>query len=485
MITRTYLDKFTTIIKDSDLNVGINPVAELNYGTSVTRLLVHFDHEKIKRMVDEKIFPNIDRLKHYLKITNASSIDNTQLHCGAISSINEDVKVRATSFDVIFFLIPQLWDNGKGFDYSRTFFNQGYYGKNCNAVTYDSKKLISTDGCNWFQARNGYKWGEEGIYSNETLSKEVDKWCSEEGSEIIIGKQHFDVGNECINLDITEIFCKFAKGELENYGIGIAFSPNYERIEDDKENYVGFLTHKTNTFFEPYIETVYDDYISDDRSNFALDKNNRLYLYCNIGDKLDNLDELPTCTINGENYEVKQATKGVYYVDVLLNSKDSKPNTMYYDTWGNIKYDGVELDDVELDFVTKSNKIFFNIGDKLNDSEHYTPTISGIRENERIKRGDLRKLIITNRVNYTKDSASIVDDMEWRLFIKDGTREVDVFGFEKVNKSFLENYVLIDTSILIPQKYYIDVKYNYNLEVIEHHEVLSFTITDDLNNKYN
>ena len=121
MLTRTYISKFNTIIKDSTLNTGINPVAELIYGKETTRLLTYFDHTKVKCMVDEKVYPDINKLRHYLKITNAGSLDFTQMHCGETSNISDNIKVRATSFDLIFFLIPQEWDNGKGFDYAKTF----------------------------------------------------------------------------------------------------------------------------------------------------------------------------------------------------------------------------------------------------------------------------------------------------------------------------------------------------------------------------
>lgn len=386
---------------------------------------------------------------------------------------------------MIFFLIPKFWDNGKGFDYTKTFFNQGYYGKKCNGNQTDTARLLSTDGCNWYKARNGYKWDEEGVYSNLTLSKEYDKFSSEEGSNIIIGRQHFDVGNENINLDITDIFNKFMFNEIPNYGIGIAYTPITELTEGEIENYTGFLTHKTNTFFEPFIETYYDDYISDDRSNFSLDKDNKLYLYCNIGNDTDNLDEIPHCEVEGKSYEVKQYSKGIYYIDINLSRHDFTPNTMLYDTWSNIIYKGTKLDDIELDFVVKSNSIFFNIGNSLQESTKLIPTVYGIDFQEKIKRGDLRKLIIKPRVKYSKNASELVDDMEYRIYIKDGTMEIDIVPYEKVNKSFIENFILIDTSMLIPQRYYIDVKFKYNMEMIMHHDILEFDIVDDLNNKYN
>jgi hypothetical protein len=485
MITRTYLSKFNTIIKDSTLNTGINPVAELMYGTNISRMLIYFDHNKLKRMVENKTFPDLAKFKHYLKITNAGSIDFTQIHHKETSSIDESVKIRATSFDLIFFLVPKEWDNGKGFDYSRTFFNQGYYGQECNDVFSDSARLISTDASNWYQAKNGYYWDEDGIYSNDTLSKEYDNFSSGEGSKIIIGRQHFDIGNENINLDITDIVNRFITGDLTNYGIGIAYSPMLELTKSSVENYVGFLTPKTNTFFEPYLETIYCDYISDDRANFVLNKNNKLYLYSNIGGNPTNLDEIPKCHVNDIEYEVKQYSKGVYYIDINLSQNDFKANTMLFDVWSNIIYNGTKFDDVELDFTLKGSDKWFSFGSTIPHTPSFIPNVYGIKNDEHIKRGDIRKLNIDARVPYTNNQSELVDEVKFRLYVKDGTREIDVIPFMKVNKTFLENYVMIDTSILIPNQYYIDIKFNYNMENIIHHNVLSFNIVDDLNNKYN
>ena len=44
--------------------------------------------------------------------------------------------------------------------------------------------------------------------------------------------------------------------------------------------------------------------------------------------------------------------------------------------------------------------------------------------------------------------------------------------------------VFLDTNILIPQRYFVDVRIKYGMNSIIHHDVLSFDIVDDLNNKY-
>ena len=272
----------------------------------------------------------------------------------------------------------------------------------------------------------------------------------------------------------------------------MAFSPLLEVSDSEYENYIGFLTDKTNTFFEPFVETRYTDVVLDDRSNFVLNKDNRLYLYCTIGDTLQSLDENPIVTIkNGdeetimENIEAKQQSRGIYYIDIKLNKGDFEADTMLYDVWGNIVYQGTKLDDVELDFVLKDTPNFFNIGNSLSTTNAtFTPSITGIKEKEEIKRGDVRKLVISAKPNYTINTVQLVDNLDIRVYIKDGTREIDVIEWDGINKSFSENFYIIDTNILIPQRYYVDVRITYGMNSIIHHDVLSFDIVDDLNNKY-
>ena len=48
----------------------------------------------------------------------------------------------------------------------------------------------------------------------------------------------------------------------------------------------------------------------------------------------------------------------------------------------------------------------------------------------------------------------------------------------------MENYYMVDTNILIPQRYFVDIRIKYGMNSIIHHDVLQFDIVDDLNNKY-
>jgi hypothetical protein len=479
MIIKTYLDKVNTIISESELNTGLNPVSELMYGANVTRTLIHFDISNIKKELEKNGIVDYDNVKHILKMTNCGIIDNKQLYKTEESLWGNGVKLHASSFDLLFFLVPQEWDGGKGFDYSLSLFQN----IRTNNLDSDVSKLTVVDGCNWFQSRNGYKWDESGIYDNVTLSKEYDKFAVKE-SNIIIGRQHFDKGSENIDIDLSDTVNKFLSGELQNYGIGIAFTPMTELIETDIENYVGFFTNNTNTFFKPYLETKYDNTIIDDRNNFVLDKPNRLYLYCNIGGFYTNLDEMPTCHINSQEMPVKQASEGIYYTELTLLSSEYSPNIMMYDVWGNIKHNGVQLADVELDFVLKEPKHYFRIGNDIEDSAKYVPLLSGIKQDEKIQIGDKRKIQVISRNEYSRNKSNIVQNLEYRIFTKSGCDEITVIDFEGVNRTFNENYFMLDTKMFIPQRYYIDVKYTYGAEEYYHNEVLSFEIINEKGKKY-
>ena len=129
MVYKSYISKWDTIVSNSKINTGLNPISELVYGrdTIVSRALIYFDHSMVKKLVDDGIMGDRTKIKHRLYITNATSLDFTQVHQCETSSINENKKIRATSFDLIFFLIPKPWDRGKGFDYSKNYLNFGYY----------------------------------------------------------------------------------------------------------------------------------------------------------------------------------------------------------------------------------------------------------------------------------------------------------------------------------------------------------------------
>lgn len=475
IVTHTFISKSNTIIKDSVASVGLNPILELNYGKMLTRGLIYFDHTKVQKMVEDKIYPDISKLRHVLKMKNAGSIDDKHINRIYLDSNGDYYKQRTSSFDLIYFLIPNDWDEGKGFDYKQD-------------LNLRNHRAYSWRGCNWYQYQTYCKWENEGIYSTDKLSKELDLFTSKNGnqSNIIIGYQHFDKGNESIEFDITETFNKFITGELCNYGIGIAFSPQYENKNTELTQYVGFFTSHTHSFFEPYVETTYNETIEDDRADFYLDKSNKLYFYSIVGGKYANLDKFPTCMVNDTSYEVKQATKGVYYIDIEVPSSSYEDNTMLYDVWSNIKYKGKSFPNVELEFVTKSSNDYYQFGIPSSKQEtELIPTLYGIKYKEVIKRGDIRKINVDCRIPYTTDQNRNNNYIEYRLYILSGEKQIDVIDWQKVEKGYNENYFFINTNELLPSRYYIDIRINVNMELFNYQKVLEFDIADNITEYYN
>lgn len=475
IVTHTFLSKSNTIIKDSNASVGLNPVIELNYGKMLTRALIYFDHIKVQKLVEDKTYPDISKLKHVLKMKNCGSVNDREIHKIFLDSNGEYHKQRASSFDLIYFLIPNHWDEGKGFDYVQD-------------LNIRNHRAYTSSGSNWYNYQTYCKWDNEGIYTTDKLSTELDLFTSQDGnkSSIIIGYQHFDKGNEPIEFDITEVFNKFITGELCNYGIGIAFSPQYENAQTDLTQYVGFFSPHTHSFYEPYVETTYDETISDDRSDFYLDKPNRLYFYSIVGSKYVNLDEMPTCTIESVLYDVKQATKGVYYIDLTLNSSDYSDNQMLYDIWGNIKYNGRTFNDVELEFVTKLPNNYFQFGIPTYIEEIKSiPTVYGIKQKETIKRGDIRKIRVDCRIPYTTNQDRRNNAIYYRLYTLSSERQMDVIDWQRVERGYNENFFLINTNELLPSRYYIDLKVQDNSEVFNYQNILEFDIADNITEYYN
>lgn len=473
-VAKTYASKSNTISRDQEYaNMGLNPIMEINYGRMLTRGMIYFDHRKIKQMVENKIYPDMSKLHHTLKMTNCSSIEFKGDTKPCMDSTLQDDKLRVGSFDLIFFFIPYEWDEGKGFDFVEDLFRGNH-------------QAFSTDGSSWKKYRNYFKWDEDGIYTTEHLSRELDLFTNPNGnkSDIIFAYKHFDKGNEDLELDITDVFNKYITGDLYNNGFGIAFAPSYENVEKQPfSSYVGFFTQHTNSYFEPYIETTYDEVIEDDRTNFYLDKSNKLYFYASVGGSFVNLDKIPTCSIDNVSYDVKQATRGVYYIDVTFNSSEYSVDTMFYDEWDNIEYQGKQFPSVTLDFVTKGASKYFSFGLPSTNKEEDTtfePMIYGINNKEEIMRGNVRKINVECHIPYTSRQMRSVDGIEYRIYTRNESKELDAISWQKVERGYNENYFIIDTNDFIPHRYHIDLRVTQNMELTYYNNSIEFDVVSDM-----
>lgn len=461
MVIRTYFDKNNTLVYNSNVNTAKNPIAELYYGgfgvnNRYSRFIFYFDETRLKSLYTGGTFTDLTKLKHTLRLTNTGAFDKELLNTMM------GTKERTTSFDLILFKINQVWDEGTGYDHEYP-------------VLLTGDAAFSINPSNWVNARTAETWANGGgVYSGNPAS-------------IIVATQHFDNGNENIEMDITNYVNGLLTGDI-NYGLGLAFSKVLEETTTTTNQYVGFFSKYTNTFYEPFVESVYTNHIKDDRHNFFLDKPNKLYLYVNLNGTPTNLDSTPNVDIydaNGNFFQgfpsnnVKHVTKGVYSIDITIpTSVNEFPDLLFNDVWKNIVINGIARPNIQLDFVLKDSMGYYNIGDADDLPKPFGITISGVKRDEKIKRGDIRKIMVSARIPYTIEQKQSLDSLKYRLYIKEGRSEYTVIDFQDVEMTNNTNYFLLDTESLLPNTYYLDVKVESNLEVNTVKETISFEIVN-------
>jgi len=458
MVFRTYFDKDNTIIVNSNINTGLNPITELFYGgpngeNSYSRYLFHFDETNLVNLYTNGTIADLSKVTHTLKMTNTGAFDSGLLN-GTMDTFD-----RTSSFDLIVFPINQPWDEGVGYDYNIS--NIG----NINTT-------VSVMPSNWINPQSGSYWDNgAGVYS---------------GDPTVIGTQHFDAGNENISIDVTDFVNSILMGN-PNYGMGVAYNTGFEKTSTNNLQYVGFFSRNSQTYYEPYIETIYNNFITDDRNDFYLDKPNKLYLYVNLAGNPTNLDTIPAVNIydNSENLisaytssDVNQITKGVYSIDLLIPSNLASAGYLYNDVWTGITINGVSRPDIRLNFELKDSLGYYDIGANDIGPKKVGISISGIRQQDTIKRGDVRKIIVSARVPYTVNQTQKITSLKYRLYVKEGLSEVTVIDYHPVEMATNYNYFLLDTNSLIPNTYYLDVLYESNLEVTTIKNVINFDITN-------
>jgi hypothetical protein len=463
MVIRTFFDKGNTIVKSTFINTGLNPVAELFYGGSgndnkYSRYIFHFDETKLKSLYTGGTFPDITKLKHTLKMTNTGAFDSGLLN-GTMGT-----KDRATSFDLIVFKVNQNWDEGVGYDIDA-----------CNITATDCATSINPS--NWVNPQTGIYWSNGGgVYSGSP-------------SGITIATQHFDAGNENLELDITNYVNGVLTGNT-NYGLGLAYSYSFEQIQTSTLQYVGFFTRHTQTYYEPYIETTYNNHITDDRNNFYLDKLNKLYLYSNLGGEPTNLDTKPAANVYLPNgtllsaytpSNVNHVTKGVYSIDLKVSSNLAEEGYLCSDVWTGVTINGVTRPNITLNFELMDSFNYYNIGANDVQPKKVAVSISGLKQQDKINRGDVKRVTVSTRIPYTVEQTQRIDSLKYRLYVKEGKSEVTVIDNEPIEMATNYNYFLLDTASLIPNTYFIDVLAESNLEITTLKNVINFDIVSQSN----
>ena len=496
-ILRSYIDKNNTIVSNSFVNTGRNPVIELNFGASdlivpnygYSRLLFNLDLSLLEENIATGIISTgcTSAMTHTLKMTNTSSFDNELLN-----TFMSNERRRATSFDLILFRIPkisgdtgepQYWDEGVGYDYNDFNIAQNSPNGGSTPLTYVDSRAYSTRPSNWYQTTTISGWSQSGVYNNK------NEGTVNYSGLTIVARQHFELGNEDLNMNMTNEINGILDGSITGVtGWGVAYLPQIENITGLTESYsVAFFSRHTQTFYQPYLLTNYDDIIKDDRNLFLKSQTNRLYLYVYQNGDLVNLDSDPFVRIEDRNGDAVSGmaslstclrTKGVYEVLVPNGFTLSPTPCQYYDIWSGLTINGQGIPNVTNQFTLQQYNAGIQIGPLSKEPQIYGFNFYGILQNEQILNTDIRKVGVTIKKAYTGQQVLENISAFYRVYVKEGTTEVLVQDWTPINRTPNEYYFIFDMRDKIPNQYYVDIQVNTSGEKDTYKQQLTFNIVN-------
>tara|TARA_R110002051_G_scaffold323438_3_gene417047 strand:- start:266 stop:1837 length:1572 start_codon:yes stop_codon:yes gene_type:complete len=508
---KSYFSKNNTLISNREVNTSKNPVTEIFYGGGSSRYVCIETNDPLQGCIDDdgvymtgytrqrinnsfsrfifdldlndlitKYKDNTINLSggclnsattHTLRMVNTSTFDE-----GLLNTTTSKGNRRATSFDLVLIKLSgstsaTTWAEGVGYDYTDT-------GSDWPGL---EDKSYSTRPSNWYYESTLNKWCTDGAYDWYSFSS-----CT----PTIIDVQSFDNGNENVAFDMTSEVNTILTGGTgyTSAGYAIAYVKELEALTGLTESYsTGFFTKYTQTFYEPFLETNYDDYIDDARNFFYEGKTNCLYLYVNAGGVPTSLDILPTVTIYNSSgdllstLQASQVTKGVYCVCFSIPCDTYSTPCIFTDRWSGLVIDGNCQSNVTNKFTLKDNSQYFEIGTHVGLPKHYGFSVYGIKRDEKIVNGDIRKVIVSARKEYSTEVPQPISNISYRMYVKQGTTEVETHPWTNISRANNQNYFLVDTGDMIPNEYYLDIKAVSDLEVNTYHQNLKFQVVNQAN----
>jgi len=496
-ILRSYINKNNTIISNSYVNTGRNPVIELNFGASdlivpnfgFTRFIFDLDLSLLEENISSGVISTgcTSAMTHTLQMTNTSSFDNELLN-----SFMSNERRRATSFDLILWRIPkfsgttgipQLWDEGVGYDYSDFNIAQNSANGGISPLTYVDSRAYSTRPSNWYQTTTLSGWSQNGIYNNK------NEGVVNYSGLTIIARQHFELGNEDLNMDMTNEINGILNGSITGVtGYGISYLPQIENITGLTESYsVAFFSRHTQTFYQPYLLTNYNDLVEDDRNLFLKNQENKLFLYVYQNGDFVNLDSDPFVRIEDRNGVAVTGmtslttclkTKGIYEVTVPNGFSNYPTPCGFYDVWSGLTINGQSIPNVTNQFTLQPYTSGIQIGSVSKDPEIFGFNFYGILQNEQILNTDIRKVGVTIKKAYTGQVLLLDVSGFYRVYVMEGTTEVLVQDWTPLNRTPNEYYFIFDMRDKIPNQYFVDIQVNTSGEKDTYKRQLTFSIVN-------
>lgn len=453
-VFRIYPEKSNSIASGvyQIFNSGQNAVTDLWYGgggtdtapekrNSISRFIIKFDLGELSEKLNSKEINGDLVVSYKLKMTNAVPGDKILEPEFEFDVLGKKI---AASFDLITFPINKDWDEGRGYD----LFQENY-------LIRQKGNPLATGYSNWNSATMVDDWDEPGIFTNPSAST----------SAYTSVQQHFDIGNEDINMDITEMVNDWLSGGSVNNGLGIAYRRDYETLSTDTRFISSFFTDKTNSSFKPYIEVTYNQSFQDDRLQVSNNRISRLFLYTFSGNNSVNYFSAGTIditTMNGVDVYTgltpTQQENGVYYVDIWMSA--ATRGQQYKDVWKDITFvPGIDQQDITQIFTIKDN-YYLNNAPQVND---YSISVYGIGNNSILSIGEMTKVFIDLRVNYSsRNEPKTAYDLQYRMVMNN---QDEVIPWTSVNQAVINkcknNYFVLETGWLLHNQTY-KIEYRIN-----------------------
>lgn len=461
---RIYPSKENTIASGiyATYNSSQNAVADLWYGggvstgddfrSSTSRHLLYFDltglASKIAAGEVNTSLPVTYRLHMKNAVPSDKVLDKEQ-------EFHRMQKSIATSFDLNAFPVDKAWDEGRGYDLLRE-----------KSLVNQLSNPRLTGYSNWHSATTVSAWTEPGVFINPTASTTY------------YSTQHFALGSEDINMDVTNIVRDWLSGGTVNNGFAIAFRRDYELMSGNTRYIASFFTHNTNYAYKPYLEVIFDDQkIMDDRMQMTNNRRGRLFLYTFSGYSAANYYSAGTVSIFDSSNNVVHSglsptrmEKGVYYVDVFMSG--ASRGQKFKDIWNGVSFDPpYDTQNITQTFTVNDNYYTAN----MPDVNEYSLDVYGIANGAVFSNDEVIRVFCDMRVNYSLNPPDKSYSLKYRITMN---REEDVIPWTDVNQVVIggkkSNYFLLDTSWLLHNQTY-DVQ--FKVEELGTSRILPFNTT--------
>jgi hypothetical protein len=274
--------------KSPSLNVFARKDDMSSGSLELARTLVQFDITELSGLIfNDKAIPS-SSVSYYLCMKN----------------MQHDTTV-PSSYDIDVFPVSCSWDEGSGLDMDNHL-DLGY--------------------SNWDYATSAVQWVATGSDFVTDFS----------------ASQHFDVGTEDLEVNVTQFVNEWLTGALGNYGVVLKLSDTDEN--NSINNYRKAFHGRESMFVDrlPYLEARWDSVRKDNRHNFALDLNNNLFLYNFSRGELTTLTApvvvqvkdslLPSSASYTQTFTAKEISTGIFTASLNISSTGSHSGT-FYDIW--------------------------------------------------------------------------------------------------------------------------------------------------------